>query len=82
MKTHATFVAVLLALLALSPAAWANCTVSYKAKQDSPLRLQAGSIQLPDAACTSKAAAAEALAPILQNKGWTLLAITAILTDN
>jgi hypothetical protein len=67
---------------ALSSPAMADCLVSYKAKQDNPLQLQAGQIALPDDACASKAAAAAALAPILAQQGWTLLAITAILPAN
>ncbi len=66
----------------LAFAAQADCTVKYKAKQDNPLRLEAGSVSLPDAACASKSAAAETLAPILQQQGWTLLAITAIIPPN
>lgn len=69
----------MLAALALAGPARADCTVSYKAKQDNPLQLQAGQITLPDDACGSESAAAAALAPILAQQGWTLLAITAIL---
>ena len=69
-------------VLCLAGPAQADCTVKYKAKQDNPLRLEAGSASLPDAACASKSAAAEALAPILQQQGWTLLAITAIIASN
>ncbi len=68
--------------LALSGPAMADCLVSYKAKQDNPLQLQASQIALPDAACASEAVAAAALAPILAQQGWTLLAITAILPAN
>jgi hypothetical protein len=64
---------------ALAGPALADCTVTYKAKQDNPLQLQAGQMTLPDEACASEAAAAAALAPILAAQGWTLLAITAIL---
>lgn len=68
----------LAAALAAGPAL-ADCVVSYKAKRDNPLQLQAGQVTLPDAACGSKSAAAAALAPTLAQQGWTLLAITAIL---
>lgn len=77
MIRHVPALAILAALLA-TPAR-AECTVTYKAKQDNPLRLEAGQATLPDAACGSKQAAAAALAPILAQQGWTLLAITAIL---
>ena len=68
--------------LALAGPAVADCTVTYKAKQDNPLQLQAGQISLPDDACASEAAAAAALAPILAQQGWTLLAITSIVPSN
>ena len=70
------------ALFAAAAPAWADCTVKYKAKQDNPLRLEAGSVSLPDDACGSQEAAAAALAPLLAQQGWTLLAITAILPSN
>ena len=70
------------AALGLALPAQAECMVKYKAKQDNPLRLEAGSVSLPDAACASKSAAADTLAPILQQQGWTLLAITAIIPSN
>jgi hypothetical protein len=73
---------VALPLIALTGgAALADCTVKYKAKQDNPLKLKAGKTTLPEAACGSKEAAAAALAPILAQQGWTLLAITAILPE-
>jgi len=78
MKRTIISVAAALALLVSGPAL-ADCTVKYKAKQDNPLQLKAGEAQLPDAACGSKDAAAAALAPILAQQGWTLLAIVAIL---
>lgn len=71
----------LLALVAVLAAgsAGAACRVEYKAKQDNPLRLEFGTADLPDAACASKQAAAAALAPRLEQQGWTLLAIVSML---
>ncbi|MEZ5776892.1 MAG: hypothetical protein R3E44_00875 [Paracoccaceae bacterium] len=57
----------------------APCLVEYKAKKDKPLRLNFGTAELPAKACASKKAAASALAPILAQQGWTLLAIVSIL---
>ena len=84
MMTHPRLTLPLLTIAALIVAipAQADCTVKYKAKQDDPLRLEAGSATLPDADCASKSAAAKALAPMLQQQGWTLLAITAIIRSN
>jgi hypothetical protein len=64
-------------VLAASPAG-AECYADYKAKQDSPLRLHYGVAQVPDAACGSRGAAADALAPRLAQDGWTLLNILSI----
>jgi hypothetical protein len=71
----------LAAALAAGPAA-AKCKVEYKAKQDNPLRLDYGTAELPNKACGSKEAAAEALAKKLKKEGWTLLAIVSILGSN
>lgn len=73
---------LLLTALAVAGPAFADCTVTYKAKQDDPLKLEAGSTSLPDDACQSQAAAAAALAPILAQQGWTLLAITSIVPSD
>lgn len=61
--------------LAAQPAA-AACYADYKAKQEGDaLRLHYGVAELPDAACTSPAAAERVLAPRLAAAGWTLLNI-------
>ncbi|MFZ1727725.1 MAG: hypothetical protein WBO29_06995 [Albidovulum sp.] len=78
MKHTLLLVAAMIAFLS-APTADAACRVEYKAKMDNPLRLNFGTADLPDAACASKATAAKVLAPILQQQGWTLLAIVAIL---
>ncbi len=61
-------------MLAALPAA-AQCFADYKAKQDDPLRLQYGIVELPPAACGDRAAAAAHAAPLLEMHGWTLLQI-------
>jgi len=68
-----------LAAMLAAGAADAGCSVQYKAKRDNPLKLDFGTVDLPDSACGSKQAAAAALAPRLAEKGWTLLAIVSIL---
>lgn len=69
---HTLLIAALLATLA--PAAQAACYADYKAKQDSPLRLHYGVVELPDNACTKPAAAA-ALKRRLASDGWVLLTV-------
>lgn len=51
------------------------CTVEYKAKQDDPLRLSVGTIQVSQ--CAPAAAEAEARAQ-LAAQGWTLLKVLSI----
>jgi hypothetical protein len=67
--------AATLAVLALP--AQAACYADYKAKQDNPLRLHYGVIELPDSACNPGAAGAEA-ARRLGAAGWTLLNIISV----
>lgn len=73
---HALFALI---LLLVAPAmAQAQCYADFKAKQDNPLRLQYGIIELPASACGSRAAAARYAAPIITRSGWTLLQIESI----
>lgn len=65
-----------LALMAASPAT-AACYADYKAKQDSPLRLHYGVIELPDTGCT-KSAAATQTAQRIGVDGWKLLNILSV----
>ncbi len=65
-----------LALLAASPAS-ASCYADYKAKQDNPLRLHYGVIELPDTACTEQAAKAQ-IKQRISADGWKLLHVLSI----
>ncbi len=65
-----------LAILAASPAS-ASCYADYKAKQDNPLRLHYGVIELPDTACTPQAAKPQ-IAQRISADGWQLLNILSI----
>lgn len=73
-----TFILSALITLSLGAAAQAACFADYKAKQDNPLRLQYGIIELPDAACGSVSAARAYAAPVIARSGWTLLQIESI----
>ncbi len=66
-------------LVSAGTAIAAPCRVEYKAETDRRLKLNFGTAELPAKACASKKAAASALAPILAQQGWTLLAIVSIL---
>jgi len=65
-----------LALMAASPAS-ASCYADYKAKQDNPLRLHYGVIELPDTACTKKDAKGQ-ITQRIGADGWQLLNILSI----
>ena len=69
-----------LVAMALATQASAQCYADYKAKQDNPLRLQYGLIELPDSACGSVNAAKRYAAPVIARSGWTLLQIESFLT--
>ena len=64
--------------LALAGQASAQCFADYKAKQDNPLRLQYGIVELPDNACSSRAAASDYVRQVVARSGWTLLQIESI----
>lgn len=74
-------IALLLALcLAAAPAA-AGCQAEYKAKQDNPLRLDYGVIDVPDNQCT-QAAAQDYVRNVLAARGWILLSILSVRKTN
>jgi hypothetical protein len=76
--TRTTLLAPLLALALLATPAGAACYADYKAKQDNPLRLQYGVIQLSDAACDSKRAAQAEVAARIGRDGWQLLNVMSV----
>ncbi|MGP9790083.1 hypothetical protein [Roseinatronobacter sp. NSM] len=76
MKT--TLCAATCLVLALAGQASGQCYADYKAKQDSPLRLQYGIIELPQPACTNMQAARAYAEPVISRSGWTLLQIESI----
>lgn len=77
MKQHLLTAAAAAALLALStPAEAAECYADYKAKQDDPLRLHYGVIQL-SGACQKQAARSEIQARIASD-GWKLLNVLTV----
>ncbi|PCJ08792.1 MAG: hypothetical protein COB16_06840 [Rhodobacteraceae bacterium] len=75
---HRTMKPVLIAaLMALAaPAMAADCYADYKAKQDNPLRLHYGVVQL-SGACKKGAAKGEISARIAP-QGWTLLNVISV----
>ncbi len=66
---------VTVALLMASTAS-AACYADYKAKQDGPLRLHYGVMEVPDAACDASSAA-DVVRGRLQ-EGWQLLQVMSV----
>ena len=67
--------AILGAVLA-APAS-AECYADYKAKQDDPLRLHYGVMEVPDSEC-DPGAAAGTMRSRLQSDGWKLLNVMSV----
>lgn len=64
-------------LISALPAS-AACYADYKAKQDNPLRLHYGVIELPDSACGNRAEAASVIDKRISRDGWQLLNVMSI----
>jgi uncharacterized protein YcnI len=75
MKRITHIFATVMALSLVPAAAQAACTVEYKAKQDNPLRLTVGTLQVTS--CDPTKAAAEVRAHLAQ-QGWTLLKVLSV----
>ncbi len=75
---NVSLLSAILMVTALAGQASAQCFADYKAKQDNPLRLQYGIIELPASACGSRAAAQAHADPVIAASGWTLLQIESI----
>lgn len=65
------------AMMSALPAA-ADCYADYKAKQDNPLRLHYGVIELPDSACANRKAAAKEIDKRISRGGWQLLNVMSL----
>lgn len=71
---------ITLATLLAAQTASAACYADYKAKQDDPLRLSYGVIELTGP-CTAEAAASEIQTKI-SNDGWTVLTVVSVFDEN
>ena len=77
MKSALALITLAASLAVLTPAA-AQCFADYKAKQDNPLRLQYGIVELPPQACADQGAARAYVRQVVERSGWTLLQIESI----
>lgn len=78
MKHMLASLAVSAVLALAATAAQAACYADYKAKQDNPLRLHYGVMQV--SACDAGAARAEIAARLAAN-GWTLLNVLSVFDE-
>lgn len=70
-----------LALVASAQMAQAGCFADYKAKQDNPLKLHYGVLELPQTACQDPAKAVQQATQRLKDGGWLLLKIQSIFDE-
>ncbi len=80
--TRKPFLPALVAMLVLlaGPVS-AGCYADYKAKQDDPLRLHYGTIELSGGACT-KAAAKKQIPDRIGRDGWKLLTVLGVFDES
>ncbi|MBV7380233.1 hypothetical protein [Maritimibacter dapengensis] len=81
MKHSILLLAFALSTALASPAS-AACFADYKAKQDNPLKLHYGVIQLPDRVCGSTQDARPVVSRRIGADGWTLLNVLSIFDQN
>lgn len=67
-------------VLAGASAAQAACYADYKARQDNPLQLHYGVVQLSDGACPSKDDARRQIARRIAADNWQLLTVMSLST--
>lgn len=67
--------------LLAGPAA-ADCYADYKAKQDDPLELHYGVIELPTLLCENSTDAEDTVAQRIAADGWTLLNVMSLFDDS
>ena len=79
MKHRMTYLISAAALSLLASTAAADCTATYKAKQDNPLRLEHGTISVSGPCSIAEAESKVEVA--LAARGWTLLKVLSV-SDN
>ncbi|MEP5155087.1 hypothetical protein [Planktotalea sp.] len=76
MKNHITHIIAAGALSLFASAAAADCTATYKAKKDNPLKLEHASMSV-SGPCTTAAATGQVKAALAE-RGWTLLKVLSV----
>lgn len=76
------FMLVATLVVALSSPAGAACYADYKAKQDNPLQLHYGVIELRSASCGNSRAVAREVQQRIARAGWELLNIVSTFDED
>jgi hypothetical protein len=76
--TRISLGAALLSLALAATPAGADCFADYKAKQDNPLRLHYGVVEVSDAACGDPGRAVSEVAGRIGRDGWQLLNVLSV----
>lgn len=77
---HTVLLSAALASLTALPAS-AQCYADYKAKQENPLKLHYGVIELPDTACANQTTAADYLVQSGRLDEWQLLNVISLFDE-
>ncbi|MEM9971047.1 MAG: hypothetical protein AAF762_08100 [Pseudomonadota bacterium] len=68
--------------IASTEAGWAACYADYKAKQENPLRLHYGVVQIDVTPCAMSAAVEDMVKRRVAAGGWTMLQIESVFGDD
>ena len=75
-------ISTLLCLWFFAGSAQAACYADYKAKQESPLRLHYGILQINVTPCEKSEAVTSEVKERIANEGWTLLGVQSVFDDS
>ncbi len=81
MKTHLLLTAFLMAAAFAAPAD-AACYADYKAKQENPLKLHNGVVQVDISPCAMSNNVTSQVQRKLQSAGWQLLQVQSVFDDS
>lgn len=81
MKTHLSLIAIALFSLTATHA-HAACYADYKAKQENPLKLHYGVVQVDISPCTMSDTLTSVVRQKLQAAGWQLLQVQSVFDDS
>ena len=81
MKTKSTLLALAMVAITAFPAN-AACYADYKAKQENPLKLHYGVVQVDISPCTMSDTVAKIVRQRLQSAGWLLLQVQSVFDDS